>query len=99
MMRGQLAAQGVRLEDMDLDLMLDYVYGRWVEALDPPEGTTPEMAIRQLNNQLGVDAWRVPGDEKPMEMPYREPGAPVWWFGEEDASDSFLAAMGVNLDG
>jgi hypothetical protein len=28
----------------------------------------------------------------------QEEGAPAWWRGDEDASASFLAAMGVNLD-
>jgi len=27
----------------------------------------------------------------------REPGAPDWWTGPEEASESFLQAMGVRL--
>jgi hypothetical protein len=48
-----------------------------------------------IDNELGVAAW-------PGPVPHRRsvpviPGAPAWWAGEEEASDSFLAAMGVQL--
>jgi hypothetical protein len=53
----------------------------------------PDRPRRRLNQQLDVGAWRVPGGA------YRQrrdvPRAPSWWRGDEDASQTFLHAMGV----
>lgn len=51
----------------------------------------------ELDSILGVRAWGRPGQQvKHYERPAN---APSWWHGDEEASDSFLAAMGVNIRG
>jgi hypothetical protein len=45
---------------------------------------------------LSVAGWAVPGSG-PKRVKQRDPKAPWWWTDEEDASDSFLKAMGVSL--
>lgn len=62
-----------------------------------PEGQTHESALRQFDVRLSVAGWGMPGLEATEVT--REEGAPWWWSGEEEASDSFLASMGVVLDG
>jgi len=62
-----------------------------------PEGQTHESALRQFDVRLGVAGWGLPGSV-PREV-VREEGAPWWWESEAEASDSFLASMGVVLDG
>lgn len=50
------------------------------------------------DNKLGVKAWPVPGGVwRPHQQDQVDPGdrTPEWWHGEEEASASFLAAMGV----
>jgi len=60
------------------------------------EGQTAEAARRQFDGQLGVSSWAAPG--RPMTEPEpRDAGAPWWWQGAEEASDSFLKSMGVIL--
>jgi hypothetical protein len=60
------------------------------------EGQTAEAARRQFDGQLGVSAWATPS--QPMSEPEpRDVGAPWWWEGAEEASDSFLTSMGVTL--
>lgn len=53
----------------------------------------PERYRRELDQQLQVGAWGLPGGA------YRQrsiaPSAPTWWRGDEDASQTFLHAMGV----
>lgn len=53
----------------------------------------PGRPRRLLDQQLRVSEWRVPGGA------YRQrrtvPNAPSWWRGDEDASQTFLHAMGV----
>lgn len=53
----------------------------------------PARPRRTLDQQLEVARWRLPGGA------YRQrsdvSNAPAWWRGDEDASQSFLHAMGV----
>lgn len=72
-----------------------------VNRLDVKEGQELEEARKQFDNQMGVGAWRMPGQtaRPEIEEALSEPGAPAWWLGEEDASQSFLQSMGVILDG
>jgi hypothetical protein len=65
--------------------------------LHVPEGQTHESALRQFDARLSVAGWGMPGLEATEVT--REEDAPWWWSGEEEASDSFLASMGVVLDG
>jgi hypothetical protein len=59
----------------------------------------------QFDMSLDVRSWRVPGQawEAPVARVVEIDGemrkAPAWWRGDEDASQSFLAQMGVTLDG
>lgn len=63
---------------------------------EPREGEPEEAAQKRLDSELGVHLWRVPGQAEPEPVEIEE-GAPWWWNGEEDASQSFLAAQGVVL--
>lgn len=50
---------------------------------------------QSIDNDLGVSAWPGPIPHyRPMPV---IPGAPAWWVGEEEASQGFLAAVGVQL--
>jgi len=60
------------------------------------EGQTAEAARRQFDGRLGVSAWATPGTGLGEAEP-RDPAAPWWWHSAEEASDSFLTAMGVVL--
>jgi len=60
------------------------------------ENQTPESARKVLDGQLGVSGWAVPAREA-RSVPKRDPRAPWWWESAEDASESFLKSMGVNL--
>lgn len=53
----------------------------------------PRRPRRELDQQLQVGAWQLPGGA------YRQrrdvASTPAWWRGDEDASQTFLHAMGV----
>lgn len=68
---------------------------------DKNDDRTDEQLRKEFDNSIGVRAWRMPGQVlKPeIEEALSEPGAPSWWMGEEDASQSFLKSMGVVFDG
>lgn len=63
------------------------------------DGQTEEQARAKFDADLGVSAWAVPGRERRHVQQTPDDGAPWWWTGAEDASQSFLAAMGVSLGG
>jgi hypothetical protein len=56
-----------------------------------------ERERAQLDAALGVPGWPGPAT-RPRPAEPVEPGAPAWWHGEEEASQSFLAAVGVRLE-
>lgn len=60
------------------------------------ENQSPDAARRAFDSSLMVRGWAVPGRER-LETTPRDPGAPWWWESAEEASGSFLKAMGVNL--
>lgn len=68
------------------------IYYEMVRRLERDE-KNPNRPQRQLDQQLEVGSWRVPGGA------YRQrqtvPSTPAWWRGDEDASQTFLHAMGV----
>lgn len=77
------------------------MYAEMTQRLDydqSKEGSYAE-ARKKIDNQLKVKRWRVleeqqdPYADKPV-----EDGAPWWWDGDEEASDSFLSSMNVQLD-
>jgi len=53
----------------------------------------PDRPRRRLNQQLDVASWYVPGGV--FRRRRDESVAPSWWRGDEDASQTFLHAMGV----
>lgn len=59
-------------------------------------GLATDPAAR-LAQELGAGGWAVPGQRRRPE-PEREPGTPPWWHGDEEASQSFLAAVGLRLE-
>lgn len=63
------------------------------------DGQTEEQARARFDADLGVSAWAAPGQTRKPVQPKRDDGAPWWWTGAEDASQSFLASMGVTLHG
>jgi hypothetical protein len=52
-------------------------------------------AREQLDSDLGVRQWGTV--TAPATVPAVEPDAPAWWYGDSEAADSFLTAMGVTL--
>ncbi len=67
-----------------------------VKRLTVRDRQSPEDARKAFDLRLGVAAWRVPG-KTPVEAETVDPRAPWWWTGSEDASQTFLASMGVDL--
>lgn len=63
------------------------------------DGQTEEAARARFDADLGVSAWATPGHARRALEPTSDDGAPWWWTGAEDASQSFLVAMGVTLNG
>jgi hypothetical protein len=53
----------------------------------------PRQPRQRLDQQLQVNDWQLPGGA------YRQrrtvPNTPAWWRGDEDASQTFLHAMGL----
>lgn len=60
------------------------------------DGQSAEDARTVLDQTLSTAGWAVPGSG-PKRVKARDPKAPWWWTGEEDASESFFKAMGVSL--
>jgi hypothetical protein len=52
-------------------------------------------AREQLDSDLGVRQWGTV--TVPAVTPVAERDAPGWWYGDDEASGSFLTAMGVTL--
>jgi hypothetical protein len=52
----------------------------------------------QLDAALEVASWPWAG-QTPAQAQARPAGVPSWWHGEEEASQSFLAGLGINLGG
>jgi hypothetical protein len=67
-----------------------------VQRLTTRENEKPENARKRFDGRLGVRNWTTPGTQHTAPKP-RDPKAPWWWDGAEDASQSFLTAMGVTL--
>lgn len=56
----------------------------------------PERPRHDFDTALSVRDWNVPGGARRRVV---VEGAPSWWDGDEDASQQFLASMGVMIDG
>ena len=58
-----------------------------------------EAARAKLDSQLKTKRWRVGWEqEDPYQDAEIEDGAPWWWDGDEEASNTFLSSMNVQLD-
>lgn len=77
---------------MPFDRFLNLIYYEMTTRLKVDD-KNPDRYRRELDNTLNVGAWNLPGGA------YRQrqvvPNAPHWWRGDEDASQTFLHAMGV----
>jgi hypothetical protein len=71
------------------------MYAAMLERLDIPDGADPEDVRKAFDNELSTAAWGTPGKPMRVDIEERDPAAPSWWIDEEDASQSFLASMGV----
>lgn len=56
----------------------------------------PEKPRYDFDNTLSVNDWTVPGGTRKR---VTVEGAPAWWTGDEDASQQFLASVGVMTNG
>jgi hypothetical protein len=63
------------------------------QRLEIKEGQREEDVRRNFDREWEVDMWRAPGQPAPEPKPVIE-GAPSWWHGDEDASQSFLSSYG-----
>lgn len=68
-----------------------------LQRLNIRDNEKPETARRRFDGQLAVRAWSRPGHPMTEADPQQQ-GTPWWWSGAEDASQSFLTAMGVTLE-
>jgi hypothetical protein len=73
-----------------------------IERLNPEGEETLDHAKRKLDDLFEVSAWHSPLTPQvvqrkvtAIDVPGGKP--PAWWHGDEDASQSFLQSMGVNL--
>lgn len=64
--------------------------------MQPGENEPEEAAYARLDSDLAVRRWVTPWQVAPEPVAV-EDGAPWWWQGDEDASQSFLVAQGVTL--
>lgn len=67
-----------------------------VQRLNVRDNETPDRARKRFDGQLDVRAWTTPSTETKKPEP-RDARAPWWWDSAEEASQSFLTAMGVTL--
>lgn len=67
-----------------------------VQRVQPGENEPEGAAHARLDNDLAVRLWTTPWQAAPEPVAV-EDGAPWWWAGDEDASQSFLVAQGVTL--
>ena len=61
-----------------------------VQRLSVRENEKPETARKRFDGQLAVRAWTTPStrDKTPDQ---RDPKAPYWWDGAEDATNTWVA--------
>jgi hypothetical protein len=64
-----------------------------IERLPMDENGSTKEARAELDKELTVIRWQVPGGANKFADVEIEEGAPSWWAGDEEASQSSLAAM------
>src|SRR5690606_5817132 len=87
---GEYAARGADFGSLPADRFLNAIYYEMLQRLIIHDGQSEDAARAKLDADLGVDAWGLPGRAHREMKPPAEPGAPWWWQGAEDASQSFL---------
>ena len=83
-----------------MDQFLDYIYFSMTQRLKPDDDGDVTASRRELDSELGVARWQVPGHGNKYAEVKREEGAPSWWVDDEEASQASLAAMramGANI--
>jgi hypothetical protein len=92
---GEYVGRGIDLLRLPLSRFLNVVYSVAIERLKHDE-KQPERPRHDFDNTLGVRSWETPGGARLRAV---VEGAPSWWDGDEEASQQFLASMGVVMDG
>jgi hypothetical protein len=69
------------------------IYNEMVQRLHIGEDDDPEEVRLQFDRDLSVLRWQVPGGGNKYAEVEIEEGAPSWWAGDEEASQSALASM------
>lgn len=92
---GEYIGRGVDLLSLPLNRFLNVVYSVGVERLKHDD-KQPERPRHDFDRALNVHDWTTPGGARKRVI---IEGAPSWWNGDEDASQQFLASMGVMMDG
>lgn len=64
-----------------------------IDTLPYADKEHPDPRAEFLDDPLGVEEWQRPGQVQVGEV---IPGAPSWWHGDEEASQSMLRQMGIN---
>lgn len=67
-----------------------------LQRLNYRQNEKPENARKRFDRQLAVQLWGSPTHAMDAADTV-DPATPWWWDGAEDASQSFLTSMGVNL--
>lgn len=81
---------------------MNVVYYEMTQRLsyDQSKEGAAEAARKQLDAEMKIKRWRVAVvQEDPYAGQVEDEGAPWWWDGDQEASDSFLKGMGVDLNG
>ena len=92
-LNGECAGRGVQLLDLAADEFLDFVYFSMTQRLKPDDDGSTAAARQELDDELSVVRWQVPGHGNKFADVEIEEGAPSWWAGDEEASQGSLAAM------
>jgi len=93
-LEGECLRRGVDLRQLSYDRFLNVVYQAMISRL-VYDADHPERPRRELDRNLLVARWRVPGVRRAAQPVVVDPTAPYWWTDDEDASQSFFQAMGV----
>lgn len=64
-----------------------------VQRLHVGDDEDPEEVRRGFDREFGVARWQVPGGGNKLAEVEVEAGAPNWWAGDEEASQTALESM------
>lgn len=66
-----------------------------VQRLQQPDDDNPDPRS-DLDRWLETGLWFTPGARRTFAKDEREPGAPDWWHGDEEAAQSFFKSMNID---